>query len=317
MISRPKLASCLDRKKSPRSNSFCGDPEDWFRPEVLGSFNLRALTFDFFVDWSKSPLIVSSEFWLKALCESSIDIEINPRAIHEQLDKAYGKEFIETYTRFSQYYSVEPYAVIYHDSCDWNNKKSKILFVKFTLDINNQFKYETDIVSIQDFMFKIQENSGGPVRIGSKGLFYGTSRLECFLSKTTSLYPGDADLVLLDTEGKAKCVIEFKKHNLNSDITHQKISNYYPRPDGRKYDRLETLREFLSKAEKIPLIIIYYPTNTKEKFGVIEVITGSTGNLKTMASRKFELPSINKISEMITTVKIVLRGVEFYKKNNN
>ncbi|SFT74905.1 hypothetical protein SAMN05216474_2139 [Lishizhenia tianjinensis] len=315
MIKKPQLASCENREKLPRTNSFCGNPEDWFVTSILGHFNLRALTFDFFVDWSKSPITLTKEFWLKGISESSINTNFNLADIPQELNNAYGESFVETYTKFCENYSIIPYAIIFDDSNNWSDEKSNLLLVRFSSGSNNKIEYETTIISINELKEKIQNNSGGSISIGSKGLYYGTSRLECFLSTSNSLYPGDADLLLVDDEGRAKCIIEFKKHNLSSDISYQKISNYYPKPDGRKYDRLEVLRDYLSKEENIPLIIIYYPTNTKEKYGVIEVIHGCTGALKKMGSRKFDLPSIDSINQIKQTIEVVLKGIEYYKKN--
>ena len=49
------------------------------------------------------------------------------------------------------------------------------------------------------------------------------------------------------TSGRHRCllaILEFKKHSSNQkypNLEDQTLSNYYPTPDGRKYDRLSLL----------------------------------------------------------------------------
>lgn len=109
----------------------------------------------------------------------------------------------------------------------------------------------------------IQNESGGPVHVGAKGLTYGTSTIECVLSKTDSSYPGDADAVIVDKEGKVRCVVEYKKHTLSSALGDHLVDRYYPRPDGRKYQRLYALVSYYRQwTPDIPFVVLYYSTKS-------------------------------------------------------
>lgn len=132
------------------------------------------------------------------------------------------------------------------------------------------------------------------------------------MSKTDSLYPGDADLLLLNEDNKAVCILEFKKHTLSSPISEQCFTNYYPRPDGRKYKRLALLRDYLASKSnsRILFFVLYYPTQTYiEQQWKLEIIEGNAFSLRATDSFTFELPAdksdneykkvIEKISQVI------------------
>ena len=109
-------------------------------------------------------------------------------------------------------------------------------------------------------MTQIQKHSGGPVWVGSKGLTYGTSAIECMLSKTKAAYPGDADAVIADDKGAVKCVIEYKKHTLDDNIGNHLVNRYYADKDKRKYERLDLLVTHYRNYANIPFVVFYYST---------------------------------------------------------
>jgi len=117
-------------------------------------------------------------------------------------------------------------------------------------------------ITISNLKSAIQRHSGGPVRVGSKGLTYGTSAVECYLSKTDAAFPGDADAVIVDMQNRVRCVIEYKKHTLQEPIGEHLMTKYYPRPDGRKYQRLVALakRYKYFPDQSVPLVVFYYST---------------------------------------------------------
>lgn len=120
-------------------------------------------------------------------------------------------------------------------------------------------------VTLADLRAAIQAKSGGPMRIGDKGLIYSTTALEAHLSKTTAPWPGDADLVVFDADDhEPRCVIELKKHTERSRLPfgRQQVENYASPggPDQRKYDRLSLLAEQVSASGPLPLYTLYYST---------------------------------------------------------
>ena len=154
-------------------------------------------------------------------------------------------------------------------------------------------------------MKSIQQNSGGPIPIGKKGLTLGTSAVECFLSRTDAAYPGDADAVVVDENGLVRHVIEFKKHNLDSPIGEHLAQRYYPYPDGRKYRRLEALVSDLNNIRHTDatLGILYYSTVRRQiRLQIIDKldpqrieIAGDTGDLN------IDGMSDLKISQIVAT----------------
>ena len=109
----------------------------------------------------------------------------------------------------------------------------------------------------------IRRESGGPIRVGTKGLTYGTSAIECFLSKTESAYPGDVDTIVCDKNGNLFLMVEYKKHNLDRPISADLAGKYYPKKDGRKYQRLNALLNFYRGGSKsIPFVVLYYSTKS-------------------------------------------------------
>ena len=206
---------------------------------------------------------------------------------------------------------IEPTFIVFHDDLDWSNDRNELLIVSLFFK-EGHYSFSPQKYSLSEFKELIKSHSGGPVSIGSKGLIYGTSRLECSLSKTDSLYPGDADLLLLNEDNKAVCILEFKKHTLSSPISEQCFTNYYPRPDGRKYKRLALLRDYLASKSnsRILFFVLYYPTQTYiEQQWKLEVIEGNAFSLRATDSFIFELPAdksdneykkvIEKISQVI------------------
>ena len=98
------------------------------------------------------------------------------------------------------------------------------------------------------------------------------------LSHTDAVWPGDADLIILDKSTSPVALIEYKKHTLDTPINNQKLLNYYPSRDKRKYDRLEILRSFLGSGTQF--INLYYPTNPMHKVMKFEKIIGNIGSLQ-------------------------------------
>lgn len=98
------------------------------------------------------------------------------------------------------------------------------------------------------------------------------------MSRTDAAWPGDADLIILDKDLNPVALLEYKKHTLDTPIKDQQLSNYYPYPDKRKYDRLAILRNFLGN--NTPFINIYYPTNPVFKSIKFEKISGGIGGLR-------------------------------------
>mgnify|MGYP003652261582 FL=1 len=293
ILKDPFLALCSNRATLPKTNSKYGGPEDWLNNSNLTNKKLFGITFDFFIDWSSNSCL--NEIWIKKILSEKYNYDYLIQNHIEIFANCFEPDYFKYLSAFSKFYSIEPYFIIYNDSLNWSNDDSLLLKVHISYKkehnkLDTLFTFSK--IKLSDFKTEIRTNSGGPVRIGSKGLIYGTSLLECALSKTDSLYPGDADLAIINPTGQLECILEYKKHNLNTSISLQKLSNYYPRPDGRKYNRLAILRDFLDK--KLPILNIYYPTKPNFSEGRLELLQGSNNNLSTNAASNFSLEEVKK-----------------------
>jgi hypothetical protein len=283
ILNKLALAKCFNRTEKSRTNDKYGSPDDWFSNQHLMNHNLKSVSFDFFVNWGfKNPEITKTA-WIKKILNKNYSIYSIINNIKDILIEELTEDYISLLQNFSLKNNINIEILIFNDENDWGDKNSKLLLV-------NIVDFECQIVNIETFKMIIRDYSGGPVKIGSKGLKYGTSNLECHLSTTNSLYPGDVDLLIIDNEYNVKCILEFKKHTLDTGINEQKLSNYYPSLDSRKYHRLVILRNYFNPS--IPLIVIYYPTSNLINMGKMELLKGDISTLETNISSNFDIPNI-------------------------
>lgn len=199
---------------------------------------------------------------------------IDKRILQQKIYDCDGIEYVKVLSRFASKYNVILKYQLFKESNNWNDDMTIISVV-----FNNNGEVSHAINKrISDLKGDIKLLSGGPISIGKKGLIYSTSTLEGYLSRTDAAWPGDADLVILDKALKPVALLEYKKHTLDTPIKDQQLSNYYPYPDKRKYERLAILRNFLGI--DTPFINIYYPTNPVFQSIKFEKISGTIGDLR-------------------------------------
>lgn len=272
VISQPVHALSTNRKQLSKINPILGEPNKWFSHRMLNSFSLNGISFDFFINWTNNTC--QNEVWIKRI--SSLPIDELEKLSNEELTQLLNdaEDHPQEMCRFTQHYSLALYYMIFRDVVDWLEPHEKILRAEACPEGISR-TYSANIRQLQK---KIQDLSGGPIKIGSKGLTYSTSGLEGFLSHTDAAWPGDVDTILYDDKSvDILAILEFKKHNLKEPIQEQGLSKYYPRPDGRKYDRLALLKEHLGN--NFPLIVIYYPTNPNETTIKLEWVEGRLSRL--------------------------------------
>lgn len=312
ILSKPFLAKCGNRSELPKSHPESGCPEHWFSETWLNEHALTGITFDFFVDWSSTPFSLSPEIWIKRIVSPAVNYEDVIENIEEILIKEFGVQQLKTLNNFGVKNNLKIQFILFKDAMDWTDNAQDILVAEL-VSTGDAFTFNPTIITLENLKTSIQKHSGGPVKIGSKGLFYSTSNLECHLSRTDSLYPGDVDLIILDKEGDPVCILEFKKHTLDTSISDQKLSNYYPKPDGRKYNRLAILKEYLSKKNgDIPIFIVYYPTKASFREGRLELLKGEAGNLFTRAASNFPLPGSILREEINPVIGKLLKGILYH-----
>ena len=316
MLEDPTLARCGRRTLRPPVHPTSGEPAEWFSPQQLEAAGLSGMSFDFFVNWNSSPPSLTPVIWIKKILKPPHTYQKLAENLPLVLAQEMGEPSIRLLLSFTKAYSLELQLLIFRDDQDWADANSSVLLCTME-EAGDTFSVDSEEIPIDVLQQLIRLHSGGAVKIGQKGLFYGTSSLECFLSTTDSLYPGDIDLLVLDSTGKPAAILEYKKHTLSTPIGEQKISNYYPRPDGRKYNRLFVLQDYLasrSQQTNIPFFIIYYPTAPAATEGRIELIKGKYGQLCTMAARNFSLPREKTKAAFEEITELLKRGIAYYHR---
>lgn len=291
----PILALCNDRTKTAKKNPTIDEPQSYLNNNLLEPLGLIGLNFDFFIDWNNNTL--SREIWVKLPYRGAKGTNDEIIQLLRQQSK-----FVDL-VRFAQANNLSVSGFIFDDEQDWSKNESELTLAHW----NQQTKLTLSVISIEDLKEKIKTLSGGSVSIGSKGLIYGTSRLECHLSTTDALWAGDVDLLLCDRNSfEPVLIFEFKKHTGSGSISFEKqnFSNYYPRPDQRKYDRLWYLANQLS-SRSLPIFIVYYSTQKNETDIKVEKI-GFNNGLKSLGIRNIEIDTENPIASYNTLINILL-----------
>ena len=311
MLIKPVLAKCGDRTILPKMAPANASPEEWFSNTFLVTKGLLGLSFDFFINWSTNA--VTPIIWIKRIIHPDTAYAEIISDISNILEKEFTLDYLTRFNDFATKNKLSPQLVLFHDNQNWNDTQSSIIIVDI-LKGNNALQFNPAIVTVNNFQEKIKEHSGGPVSIGSKGLIYGTSTLECFLSKTNSLYPGDVDMLLLDADNNVLAILEYKKHNLSTPISEERLSKYYPEKDARKYNRLAILKDYLSafKKEEIPMLNVYYPTRIDRPHGRLELLQGNANNLSSRAFRNFAIPTSNSHEAFTAVLNDLLAGIKFH-----
>lgn len=307
MIHTAYLARCDNRKSMPQTNPQAGAPEQWLDNNILRTMNLNGFSFDFFIDWANNTF--TPEIWFKVIYTQGGECTIE-QFIQDITDCCSWQYFYNLY-EFSQRIGSDFYFILFNDEQNWSDNNSFLYKVKLTRNNNNYTIDSFNRLTINDFKQNIINLSGGPIQIGSKGLMYGTSRLECHLSHTTSLYPGDADLILTNTNHEPIAILEFKKHNLDTNMENENIHNYYPSRDKRKYDRLAIMQNYISQMGfNVPLLVLYYPTKTMHTKWKLEQIEYQNDNFTVTGSELFPLPVIDNEENYRTVLHTILTKIQ-------
>lgn len=274
MLVKPYLALTTDRNKLSKRHPFSGAPEEWFINAILKQRSFFGVSFDFFVNWKNNT--ISNEFWVKRIVKTEYTPWplIDKGILQQKIYDCDGIEYVRVLSRFASKYNVNLKYHLFKESNRWNDEMP---IVSVIFNNTGEVSQVTE-KKISDLKEDIRLLSGGPISIGKKGLIYSTSTLKGYLSRTDAAWPSDADLVVLDKALNPVVLLEYKKHTLNTPIKDQQLSNYYPYPDKRKYDRLAILRNFLGNGT--PFINIYYPTNPVFESIKFEKISGSISDLR-------------------------------------
>ncbi|HAX97429.1 MAG TPA: hypothetical protein DCY12_00665 [Candidatus Atribacteria bacterium] len=252
------LAECENRKKIAETKI---DPMIWIKKGL--SDNYSVMSFQFFVDWNKNPYEVTGPLWVSFLVEASKGInfeEISSQEIIEVYKKTNISNLLEKLTIFSNRLKTSAECILLSEMEVNEISESNPVWI-VTQTENKEGSHFIKKINLKKLSSKIKENRKGSASLGSKGLIYGTSAIECWLSKTPNLYPGDCDCLIFYNDIPVS-IIEFKKHTLKTPISNNLANKYYPIPDGRKYDSLFALKKKIDASFNldIPFSIVYFST---------------------------------------------------------
>lgn len=286
----PVLAMCADRTRLAKENPRVAGPDVWLPVVISKTDDLCGVSFDYFINWKNNQL--DREFWLKCPIDAGQIpgwMSLDDKEISNLLRQ---HEKFKSLVKFSGLNQAGAAAVMFDDSQDWKSDTSELILARWPKTVDAGKGLAISRLNRSNIEDVIRQKSGGPIQIGRKGLIYGTSRLECFLSTTDALWPGDADLLICEKKSmRPVALIEYKKHTESSAIKFQdqRVSNYYPNPDRRKYDRLALLSEQIGSGFRIQFFTLYYSTLASELDVKLEEIVGASGSLKSGREFRFEL----------------------------
>ena len=313
MLHKPILASCDNRNVRARKHPSSGDPEEWLADTYLKHYGLLGLTFDFFVNWRNNGSI-PNQLWIKRIVHDAFTpwpIEHAggvPNAIY-QCD---GEEKVRQLCRFADSHKFTCHYFLFKESGYWGVRPEPIVEVRFDSDGTVVRILRVKLPDLEDRIRQLRE---GRASVGPKGVAFALTSLECYLSKTDKLWPGDADLVLVDANLTPVAIIEFKKHTHRSKIpfADQKFSNYYPRPDGRKYDSFAYFRDhFTDDPSTLPIVILYYSIETEYDYVMLELVEGAAKTLTApTAPVRFPLPNINNAQSCRNLVDSLMKMINY------
>lgn len=252
-ISPLQQARCSDRSQI----SSGPEPQNWIAPSLPDDW--RLVSFHFFVDWNSHPPVVADQIWMTRQLRFDSNVNLADVRDSDMLDifnKSSSKQEFDDLEMICSSHDFKVAAILLPEIQVSAISDQTPVWVIWKLGSEN---YKIAQITISNLKNAIQKHSGGPVWVGSKGLMYGTSAVECYLSESDAAFPGDADAVIVDSQNRVRCVIEYKKHTLSAPIGEHLMTKYYKR-DRRKYQRLNALAKRYEKflQQSVPLVVLYY-----------------------------------------------------------
>lgn len=305
MLMKPILAKSTDRNILAKSHPILGVADEWFNDELFSVYSYSELQgIDFFVNWKTREL--SHEFWVKRIIPNDFILKnTRPDYVQSLIYESDGEEKVKLASKF---FDGKLRYKLFRESENWDKTHgSSTPILDVVMSISGEVQ-QVKKITLEQLKQDIRNLSGGPIRIGTKGLIYSTSTLEHYLSTTDALWPGDVDMIIFDSFNNPKAIIEFKKHTKKELIENHKFNRYYPQPDGRKYDRLAIFKESVENSfnTQIPLVVLYYPTEETIENIILEEIIGEPTHLE--AINEISVPLPKNREERIALVKLLIEN---------
>ena len=291
-------AKCENRSIVTKQSA---DPMKWIE-SALGS-NMATASFHFFVDWNVQPSQITGPLWLTRLITAP-----NPGDIVDSTNEAVLAAFNNSgnIDRFRQLHELATQlnttaecVLLSEMDARLLNDMSPIWIVEF--DSPQEHSLRIKRISLMELSQRIESIRGGPAHIGSKGLTYGTSSIECWLSKTRNIFPGDCDCLIV-RDGRPMVLLEMKRHTLSGPIGQNLVSRYNPIPDGRKYDSLFAIKSGIEQAfdSKLPLAVVYYASRFQGyRIQVIEKLNNTLHVIHDSGDKSYNHPVTDRLGGCI------------------
>lgn len=263
-LGKPVLAKCIDRSQ---------EAYDPVKPDEIISQALKkrrqicsTFSFNFFINWEEGKF--ADHFWFTRLLKYKQTI---PSV--EQIKQAFmlSDHYFDllSLSHFAIQFGVHVNGVVLPEPQNITEitENTPAWMIELREGKNHLNVQETNLKELQEKMAVIRGNRFTPM--GRKGLNYGSSAVECWLSTRGNIYPGDCDL-LLACNNQPKLIVEFKKHTKRMQpIEDHLAEKYYNNgSDFRKYESLFLLRDFFEeKGITVPILVVYYSVNPVNVLG--------------------------------------------------
>lgn len=307
MLSLPRQISCKDFAPGGAYNATHGDPSQWLDEGDLAAHDLAPLTFDFFVNWNDDT--IPDEIWLKTI----LDIGrararlTDPRQLLPELD-AFNKQNRPDYEPFLAHTGLQLVHKLIPDRARWD--------ARFEAHRNQAALYSVRDGIVEQHMLpkvmaEILRLRGGAGTRTTKRLYYAASSIECYLSTTDVLWPGDADAVLVDHQGQPVAVLEYKKCTRPPPVADQTLEMWAR--DVRKWQSLGLLREKLGGDKRLPAIIVFYSTTEDDHEVKLELLQGPSQALTVRRVQRVQRPILGQpatSADYVTAVTDLIRWAQ-------
>jgi hypothetical protein len=292
MLRKPKYAWCNDRTRLAEENPTAGNPQDWLTRRSLEGTGLQSISFDFLVNWNKNSLV--DEVWIKRI----VDDVCTPWPIMDRttledwIRQVDSCEDLNILIHFCRINDLSCHHFLFKDLPQWTDDMNEIVEIELM-----QRPPTVRVINPRQIQQRLRSLRGGPAKMGGKGLRIGPSTLECYLSWKEDIWPGDVDAILVDGGGKARVIIEYKKHTNKDPVPWEKQTlKEYRQRDPRKYQSLGILRDRLG-SEKMPqILLIFYPTDPSIREIIVERLGGPFVNMETKERTILPIPRANSLN---------------------
>lgn len=307
MLRKGILARADDPTRIAAYNRYSGDPAGWFDNEFFRNNHLFPVTFDFFVDWKNKT--IGKQLWTKRIIYQPFEMTV--RETYQKIVAVDGMDHLDRLTGFCNRYHFELEYILCPEipAKDWARSQNHVFIFNLTKYLNHEPDHEVlrevTAAQLKQIIGDIRRESHF---IGKKGLTYASSSLEVYLSWDKYIYPGDADIVLINDRYEAVAIVEIKKHTAYSEKKFGPVESEnlysYRDTDRLKFQSLGWLKEDLDCS----LYMLYYST-LESGPGIVkfERIVGDPEKLLSVYPFETELPEGNNSFSLMKFQKEFLR----------